>query len=77
SLRTGVGAEIGGGGFLGSGPASVRLNAGESLLERILGRDVLAVVAITKWLLLLGAGRQRLGPLLRQVFLIGDAIADT
>ena len=42
SLRTGVGAELGEGGFLGSGPAGVRLNAGESLLERILGRDVLA-----------------------------------
>ena len=48
SLRTGVGAEWGEGGFLGSGPAGVRLNAGESLLERILGRDVLAVVAVAQ-----------------------------
>ena len=71
-----MGAEIGGGGFLGSGPAGVRLNAGESLLERILGRDVLAVVAITKWLLLVCTGSQRLGPLLRQVLLVGDAVAD-
>ena len=48
SLRTGVGAEWGEGGFLGSGPAGVRLNAGESLRERILGRDVLAVVAVAQ-----------------------------
>ena len=47
----------------------------EGLRERILGRDVLAAVAAQR-LLLLGPGGQRRGPLLRQVFLIGDAVAD-
>ena len=68
---------MGAGGFLGSGPASVRLNAGESLLERILGRDVLAVVAVAQRLLLVCTVSQRFGPLLRQFLLIGDAIAHT
>ena len=59
--------------FLGShGEAAPRR---EGLRERILGRDVLAAVAAQR-LLLLGAGGQRLGPLLRQVLLVGDAVAD-
>ena len=53
--------------FLGShGEAAPRR---EGLRERILGRDVLAAVAAQR-LLLLGAGGQRLGPLLRQVLLV-------
>ena len=59
--------------FLGShGEAAPRR---EGLRERILGRDVLAAVAAQR-LLLLGAGGQRRGPLLRQVLLVGDAVAD-
>ena len=67
---------MGAGGLLGS-LRERKTSRREGLRERILGRDVLAVVAITKWLLLVCTVRQRVGPLLRQVFLIGDAIADT